>query len=230
MQILPGTKVSVIWGAINDLESRPVLYVLGEGVYDGDVVPSLENGSGYRAGIDYLTPKINLQDGNTIYGCECYWGGHDEMEKMIRVHEALGQRVERVTFAQAIEISKAAKDSGPIPEVNNTIRKGFVTTVIVTAGKPLAAETVFMGTLFIATHEIGRTEAEIIETVRSAVQEFLCTPEGKQAHEDACSGFCWWDLPPYLEDIKGYFPSWLVNVRHLDPDQMAYTDQNIAFA
>ena len=230
MQILSGTNVCVIWGAINDHEGRSVLYVLGEGVYDGDVVPSLEDGSGHRAGIDYLTPKIMLQDGSTIYGCECYWGDQDDMEKMIRVHEALGQRVERVSFAQAVEISKGAKECGPIQEISTTSHKGFVTTVIVTAGKPLSAETVFMGTLFIVTHESGRTEADIIETVRSAVQEFLCTPEGKQAHEDACGNFCWWDLPPYLEDIRRFFPSWLLNVRHLDPDQMAYTNQNIAFA
>lgn len=52
------------------------LYSFGEGVYVGNEVP--HDGAGPL--VDMLiqhnlpSPKINLDSGQSVYGCECWWG------------------------------------------------------------------------------------------------------------------------------------------------------------
>lgn len=60
--------------------ANDVIYSLGEGVYVGDEAPPED-----VIGINYGHPisKIVLDSGEVVYGCECWWGPKDVMEKSI---------------------------------------------------------------------------------------------------------------------------------------------------
>jgi hypothetical protein len=67
-----GDRVAAVM-EINDEERKVLLF--GAGVYVGDVVP--ENPSStlavYCARNQLANPKIQLDDGKIIFGCECWW-------------------------------------------------------------------------------------------------------------------------------------------------------------
>lgn len=61
------------------------VYIFGYGIYKGDFVPDHKGERGTMA--DTLrdagckNPTIELEDGKTVYGCECWWGNVEEAEK-----------------------------------------------------------------------------------------------------------------------------------------------------
>lgn len=68
-------KVGDRVGAVMDRDGG-IIHLFGYGVYEGDFVP--EEGV-YMMGIDMhargqTNPRIRLDDGSTVYGCECWWG------------------------------------------------------------------------------------------------------------------------------------------------------------
>lgn len=68
-----GTKVIAI------LEAKDgVVYLFGEGVYAGDFTVSPEAG-GFNFG--QKNPRIDLDNGKTVWGCECWWGPADQTKK-----------------------------------------------------------------------------------------------------------------------------------------------------
>lgn len=50
----------------------------GYGVYEGDFVPPKETG-GFNIGIE--NPRIKLDNGDVVYGCECWWGEEVQFKK-----------------------------------------------------------------------------------------------------------------------------------------------------
>lgn len=69
-----GTRVGCL--AFMDKEARKI-HMFGWGTYEGDEVPPQEVGAFY---IEQPVPKLKLDDGTIVYGCECWWG---ESEKMM---------------------------------------------------------------------------------------------------------------------------------------------------
>ncbi len=67
----PGARVI----AISHSKGRDMFY-FGYGVYEGDFVP--KEAAGWLAEVAVNTettnPRIKLDDGNVVYGCECWWG------------------------------------------------------------------------------------------------------------------------------------------------------------
>ena len=55
-----------------------IVEFLGYGVYEGDFVPPKEAG-GFNLGIP--NPRIKLDNGDIVYGCECWWGGEKEFKE-----------------------------------------------------------------------------------------------------------------------------------------------------
>jgi len=53
-----------------------VIYYFGEGVYAGDFQPPDSIG-GFNIGLP--NPRIDLDSGQTVWGCECWWGPVDEL-------------------------------------------------------------------------------------------------------------------------------------------------------
>ena len=83
-----GTRV----GAISHSEGDTV-YLFGYGVYEGDHVPPKEVG-GFNMGRP--NPRIKLDSGKTVYGCECWWGPEDQIKSKIE-----GQKIVDVDIDEA---------------------------------------------------------------------------------------------------------------------------------
>lgn len=54
------------------------IYLIGYGVYEGDF--ELGSGSGY------MNPRIKLDNGETVWGAECWWGPASIMEQVEESH------------------------------------------------------------------------------------------------------------------------------------------------
>ncbi len=51
-------------------------YLFGYGVYEGDEIPPLEINPWLNSGNP--NPKIKLDSGKIVWGCECWWGPEDQ--------------------------------------------------------------------------------------------------------------------------------------------------------
>ena len=71
-------------GAVSHSDGK-VTYLFGYGTYDGDVVPP----PGVQAmGIELhelgvANPKITLDSGKVVWGCECWWGTEAAVRKRL---------------------------------------------------------------------------------------------------------------------------------------------------
>ena len=80
---------------------------LGYGTYVGDEVPPNEGTAsltGYLSGLRRMNPKIVLDSGDVVWGCECWWGPEDET------------KAEMAKMVQVIPITIAEARLGKIPE------------------------------------------------------------------------------------------------------------------
>lgn len=72
---MPRPKVGDRVGAISHSDGD-VLYMFGWGTYQGDEVPPPKTrgpfGDHHKWGI--ANPKIMLDDGGVVWGCQCWWG------------------------------------------------------------------------------------------------------------------------------------------------------------
>lgn len=79
-----GHKAGDRVGAILDAKDGAVEF-LGYGVYEGDFVP--EGAAGWIAedlrGIGATNPKIRLDSGKIVWGCECWWGSEKSVKKQL---------------------------------------------------------------------------------------------------------------------------------------------------
>lgn len=76
----PGGRV----GAIESATEEEVRFY-GFGVYVGDEVPPPGVG---LWGVDYhelqhTNPRIDLDDGGTVWGCQCWWGSEERVRREI---------------------------------------------------------------------------------------------------------------------------------------------------
>jgi len=55
-----------------------VIYIFGVGIYAGQFVPPPDIG-GLNLGLP--NPRIDLDDGKTVWGCECWWGSVASIEE-----------------------------------------------------------------------------------------------------------------------------------------------------
>lgn len=94
-----GSRVGVIFGGDSGTK---VLRVLGYGVRAPDEVPNADAG-GWMA--DALreaqvpNPCMVLDNGDRVYGCECWWGSEPAVNGQIASHENDGYTVELVRIA-----------------------------------------------------------------------------------------------------------------------------------
>lgn len=57
---------------------------LGYGVYLGEEIPP-KDVAGYNPPhlAHMLNPKIQLDNGDVVWGCECYWDGEEEFKRLL---------------------------------------------------------------------------------------------------------------------------------------------------
>lgn len=62
-------------GAIQESNDTEI-YLYGYGAYTGMTIPP-ENVGGFNMGVP--NPTIKLDNGNLVYGCECWWGPEEKI-------------------------------------------------------------------------------------------------------------------------------------------------------
>jgi hypothetical protein len=96
-----GTRVGAILSAKGD-----TIHLFGYGVYVGDEIPPDEGGSSMTTMLheDGMTnPKIVLDGGDVVWGCECWWGPEAEIQREVSKHKNVVQA--RVAEARRIGTS-----------------------------------------------------------------------------------------------------------------------------
>jgi hypothetical protein len=74
-----------------------VAAIYGYGVFEGDTVPP-KNRPGPAAmlgQLDIPNPTIKLDSGQTVYGCECWWGPEDAVKKSIADCEIVTKDIDK---------------------------------------------------------------------------------------------------------------------------------------
>lgn len=60
---------------------------LGYGIYEGDFIPPSDVG-GFN--IRFPNPRLKLDNGDIVWGCEVWWGAEDEIKPIIEAYQAKG--------------------------------------------------------------------------------------------------------------------------------------------
>jgi hypothetical protein len=82
--VTPGARV----GAISHADDNTV-YLFGFGTYEGEFVPqdlTTELGK-LLQDADVPNPRIKLDSGQTVWGCECWWGSEEKITNIIGTRE-----------------------------------------------------------------------------------------------------------------------------------------------
>ena len=83
----PGIRVGTISHSEGD-----TIFIFGYGIYEGDHVPTAEDRPEGMMG-DALfeeqvsNPRIRLDDGKVVWGCECWWGPEEKVKERISKFE-----------------------------------------------------------------------------------------------------------------------------------------------
>ena len=76
-----GDRVGAIFGAKNG-----VCEFLGYGTYEGEAIP--KEAGGFMAEAirenNNTNPKIKLDNGKIVYGCECWWGSEEAIKEKLK--------------------------------------------------------------------------------------------------------------------------------------------------
>jgi len=80
-------KIGQRVGAILGVKNGVVRY-FGYGVYVGDEVPPKEAG-GFNFGIP--NPRLDLDNGETVFGCECWWGSEESVRAKLEECDSIEQ-------------------------------------------------------------------------------------------------------------------------------------------
>ena len=87
MRIKQGDRVGAVESATDD-----TVNFFGWGFYEGDEVPD-EQAAGFLAEAarehGNTNPKILLDSGKVVWGCECWWGSEERVQKMIGDREVV---------------------------------------------------------------------------------------------------------------------------------------------
>ena len=74
-----GQRVGAIFSAKDS-----VVQFLGYGEYVGDKIPPANIG-GFNLGLP--NPKIRLDNGEIVWGCECWWGPEEKIRKSLELYD-----------------------------------------------------------------------------------------------------------------------------------------------
>jgi hypothetical protein len=72
-------------GAARNMDVEGTVYFLGYGEYVGDFIPEEAVGGLAEICREYQieNPKLVLDDGSVVYGCECWWGSEEGIKKVL---------------------------------------------------------------------------------------------------------------------------------------------------
>lgn len=88
-----GDRVGAILGIDGDIAE-----FLGYGIYDGDAVP-LEAVGPFAEMLQKSegpNPKIVLDSGKVVYGCECWWASEEEIKKKLEKCKIISMDIDEI--------------------------------------------------------------------------------------------------------------------------------------
>jgi hypothetical protein len=81
-----------------------VINLLGYGVYAGEEVPDA-SAAGTFARIcrvqKMVNPKLQLDNGDVVWGCECWWGGEESVREHVQTLVDKGHQLVEVRIGEA---------------------------------------------------------------------------------------------------------------------------------
>lgn len=85
-----------------------VVEFLGYGVYVGDEVPPEEKDrgrsiAGILAEVQCPSPKLVLDNGAVVWGCECWWAPEAQIEKRLHKWREQGWEIRNISIKEARE-------------------------------------------------------------------------------------------------------------------------------
>lgn len=90
---MPSRVVGHRIGAILEAdETERMIRLIGFGRYDGDFIPPKHIG-GFNLG--WPNPRLTLDNGWVVWGCECWWGPKDQITKMLLSYARSGWVIEQ---------------------------------------------------------------------------------------------------------------------------------------
>lgn len=91
------------------------IYLYGFGVYEGDFEPTEAFGwlADEMRQFGFKNPRIRLDSGEVVYGCECWWGAEEKFQK-----HSLGLFVTRVSITQE---RRSYELTGAYPKYRNEL-------------------------------------------------------------------------------------------------------------
>lgn len=78
-----------------DVQTKTI-NMIGEGTYVGDEIP--DGAAGLASLVRGTNPKIVLDDGQVVWGCECWWGAKADVQHDLDEMLALGWKIEQVNL------------------------------------------------------------------------------------------------------------------------------------
>jgi hypothetical protein len=85
------TEIGARVGAISHTDDDGKVYFFGFGTYQGTAVP--EEAVGWMAEaareVGLKNPKIVLDNGEVVYGCECWWGAEERVKEQLANKEVV---------------------------------------------------------------------------------------------------------------------------------------------
>lgn len=78
-------KIGMRVGAVASME-EDVAEIFGYGIYEGDFKidnPDICSFGIRMASLDVINPRILLDNGSTVWGCECWWGAEEGVKKKL---------------------------------------------------------------------------------------------------------------------------------------------------
>lgn len=91
-------KINERIGAVLSADSEQVMF-LGWGVYGGREESPPENIATMMQGIP--NPKLIMDDGNVIWGCECWWAPEEKIKEMIGARRVVNVDINLIRSGKA---------------------------------------------------------------------------------------------------------------------------------
>lgn len=88
-----GERVGAILSTTTEEDETVTVNFLGFGTYAGEHVP--EEATGWMAEImrevGRTNPKIELDSGKVVYGCECWWGPEAKVQERLAKYDRINE-------------------------------------------------------------------------------------------------------------------------------------------
>lgn len=81
-----------------------IVQLIGYGELVGDEIPP-KNINPWISGGNRPNPKIILDDGDIVWGCECWWGAEDIIKEKIEYWDKEGYNIQNVRITEQRKLS-----------------------------------------------------------------------------------------------------------------------------